>query len=286
MPAAPSPEASHDATAEVAAPSRASDASRDTGVVVGEPSGSAPYLDASLVEHAADLVDAAALEAGDARPRCASALCEDFESGKLDPLVWSAQATRGQTVVVESDLAAHGRYAARFHALPDVVSYDFIITKNAPVALRGHHHGRAYFFVTPRPPAQHMELLFAGSTGFPDLKYLEVATIGEAWQLTFVQQVAPTGESYKAAAGAVPLAAWSCLQWEMNDTPDQISLTVDGATPIVFGDITFAGKNTGLVGGFADFGFGFYIWHPVSYPFDVYLDDIALDAAPIACLPR
>jgi len=129
-----------------------------------------------------------------------------------------------------------------------------------------------------------MEILFAGSKGFPQLKYLEVATIGAAWQLTYVSLVSPTGETYKPGAGSVPTQKWACLQWEMNDTPDKIGLSVDGSPPISFDNIVYRTNNTGLVGGFADFGFGFYIWHPVSYAFDLYFDDIVLDTQPIACL--
>jgi hypothetical protein len=68
---------------------------------------------------------------------CAGLFCEDFESGKLDPAVWNVQTFGGQTVVVQKGLAAHGMYAAQFHALPNILSYDLIITKNAPAALAG-----------------------------------------------------------------------------------------------------------------------------------------------------
>jgi hypothetical protein len=216
---------------------------------------------------------------------CIGLFCEDFESGKLDPAVWTQQANGGQTLKVQTDVVAHGKHAVQFHGLPNVVSYDFIIARNVPASLNGHHFGRAYFQVTPKPPEKHTEFLFAGTSGFPKLKYLEVAESGLGWQLTYVQQVAPTGETYTPATGSLPLAKWSCLEWEMNDTPDQIRVSVDGASAVKFDDITFMGKSSGLVGGFTDFGFGFYIWHPATYVFDVYYDDIVLDTKPIGCLP-
>lgn len=223
--------------------------------------------------------------AGAAGAGCAGLFCEDFESGALDPAVWRIEANQGQTVEVESELAAHGNYAVQFHGAPNVVSYDFIIARHLPTALSGHHFGRAYFRVSPKPPQKHTELLFAGTSGFPKLKYLEVAESDLGWQLTYVQQVAPTGETYTPSTGTLPLAAWACLEWEMNDEPDQIRLWVDGASAVKFDDITFMSQHSKLVGGFSDFGFGYYAWHPATYPFDVYYDDIVLDTKPIGCLP-
>jgi hypothetical protein len=216
---------------------------------------------------------------------CSSLFCEDFERGTLDPAVWTTQVNGGQTVgVVETALAAHGKFAVQFHANPNVQSYDFIIAKNAPVALQAHHFGRAYFYVTPKPPAEHTGFLFAGTSGFPNLKYLEVAGIGAAWQLTFVNLLPGGGESY-ASGGNAPVARWVCLEWEFNDAPDQATVFVDGQPSFSRTSITFNGSSTGLVGGFADVGFGYYAWHPASYPFDVYYDDIALDVKRIGCLP-
>ena len=75
---------------------------------------------------------------------CAGLFCEDFESGKIDPAIWDVKTSGGQTLMVQKTLVAHGQYAAQFHAAPNILSYDLLITKNAPAGLRGHHFGRAY----------------------------------------------------------------------------------------------------------------------------------------------
>jgi hypothetical protein len=223
-------------------------------------------------------------EAGDASS--SPLFFEDFERGTLDPAVWATQYNGGQSgAVVQTANAAHGKYAVQFHANPNVVSYDFIITKNAPAALRGHHFGRAYFYVSPKPPAEHTEFLFAGTAGFPKLKYLEVASIGTAWQLTYVDLTGAAAVESYASGGSIPLARWFCLEWEFNDTPNQATVLVDGQPSFAFGSIASNGKNSGLVGGFADFGFGYYAWHPATYAFDVYYDDIVLDITRVGCLP-
>jgi hypothetical protein len=220
---------------------------------------------------------------------CAGVFCEDFERGSIDPAIWDVKVDGNQptpAVVTQAGMVAHGKYAAHFHVNPNTVSYGFIITKNPLPALKGHHYGRAYFMVTPMPPVEHTEYLFAGTTGFPKLKYLEVASVDPlAWQLTFVDLAGGTGEDYHSG-GKVPTGKWFCLEWEFNDTPDQAAVYLDGSATADFAQNMFThdGSSSGLVGGFAAFGFGFYAWHPASYPFDVYYDDIVLDTKRVGCL--
>jgi hypothetical protein len=256
---------------------------RQQGVGGGAPD-AAP--DASRVD-ATTPADAGA----DARPSaaCAGLFCEDFERGVIDPAIWDTKVNGGQAtpnLVTQAGLVAHGKYAAHFRANPNVVSYDFIITRAPPVALAGHHFGRAYFMITPMPPTNHTEYVYAGTTGFPKYRYLEVASAAPlAWQLTYVDLASTvTGEDYHAG-GKVPVGKWICLEWEFNDQPDTAAVFVDGVQDFTQNSFTFNGSTTGLVGGFAAFGFGYYAWHPATYAFDVYYDDIVLDTRRVGCLP-
>jgi hypothetical protein len=219
---------------------------------------------------------------------CAGLFCEDFETGVIDPAVWNVHVNGNQptpAVVSQAGMVAHGRYAAHFHANPNVVSYDFIISKSPPAGLAGHHFGRAYFMVTPMPPLNHTEYIYAGTTGFPRYRYLEVASAAPlAWQLTYVSLIPPnTGEDYHSG-GKVPVGRWFCLEWEFNDTPDRAVVYVDSVQDFAQSTFTFAGATTGLVGPFAAFGFGYYAWHPAAYAFDVYYDDIVLNTSRVGCL--
>jgi hypothetical protein len=264
---------------------------------------STPTRDASTDVAIADarIADAAFNGVGDVAlersaqppPACAGLFCDDFESGGIDPNLWNVRTSGGQTVVVQRANVAHGTYAVQFHAQPNIVSYDFIMSKSAPAELRGHHFGRAYFFVTPRPPAAHTVFLFAGSSGFPRFKYLEVAGMNNTWQLTSVDlagidansaSLPGTTEAF-SSGGALPLAQWICLEWEFNDAPDQIRVFVNGTQDFAFTSILLNGVSTGQVGGFTDFGFGYYAWHPATYVFDIYYDDIVLDTKRVGCLP-
>jgi len=247
-------------------------------------------------------VDASAGEPSDAEPSdapssagCTHPLCEDFESGQVDPGKWTVATSGGHTMMIQGTQVAHGHYAALFHAPAKATGYDFIIAKNGPSQLKVHHFGRAYVYVAPKLPMGHTGLMFAGSSGFPKLKYLEVAGVQGGWQLTYVNLTgASAGETYFLIGCPgnrlcvptlqMPVGTWTCIEWEFNDQPDQIAVTVDGKPTAMASPIQFGNATTDLVGGFTDFGFGFYDWHPDAYAFDVYYDDIALDTQPIGCL--
>jgi hypothetical protein len=224
-----------------------------------------------------------------AQPQPKPLFSEDFESGALDPALWSQQITGGNTIAVQSDKAAHGKYALLVRCpAPSDHTYAFIMAHAVPDALRHHLFGRAYVFVAPALPDRHTILLTAGTSGFPKYKYEEVASAHARFQLTYVDQVA-NGEDYHSA-GQVPLGRWFLLEWEFNDHPNQAAVWVDGQ-PVLDTPFTYKtpgpsaspssgpppSPSTDLVGGFTDIAFGFRLWGAAPAPFDIYYDDIALD---------
>ena len=238
---------------------------------------------------------------------CGGVFCEDFESGALDPTKWSATSGANHVddatppSVVETDLVAHGKYAAHFQGKGDVPNDDaFIVTKDLPAALLTHNFGRLYFYITPKPQSGHMMMVLGGSTGGSaamKLKDFEVANINGGWQLGFDQlDVAPMGEEVFYPTGQIPVGKWTCLEWEFDDAPDTDTLWIDGQSlgtlddehinyPAghVPGSPIFNGKSSGLIGGFKAFSFGFFDWHPKN-DFDLYYDDIVIDTARVGCL--
>lgn len=221
------------------------------------------------------------------RVRTMPLFTEDFESGKIDPARWTELVTGGNTLEVQSERAAHGRFALRAHCtVPTGKTWAFIATNHVPDALRQHHFGRAYLFITPKLPTRHTILLHAGTAGFPFNRFQEVAWGSKGiFQLTYVE-LKPTGdnEDYHFG-GEIPLGRWFCLEWEFNDEPNRAAVWVDGQPA---GDTGFISKVTGgstnLVGGFTDFLFGFRLWAAPPASFDVYYDDIALDVKRIGPL--
>jgi hypothetical protein len=240
-------------------------------------------------------------------PGCGGLFCEDFESGALDPDKWSVTSgvnhvdDAAPPSVLETTIVAHGQYAAHFHGKGNVSNDDaFIITKALPPALLTHHFGRLYFYVSVKPTSGHTMMVLGGSAGMsanPTLRDFEVATINGGWQLGFDQlNMSPSGEEVFYPTGQVPVAKWTCLEWEMNDQPDSDSLWIDGKSlgtlddqhinypsGHVAGTPIFDGKSAGLIGGFTTYSFGFYDWHP-NVDFDIYYDDLVLDTTRVGCL--
>jgi hypothetical protein len=238
---------------------------------------------------------------------CPGLFCEDFESGALDPDKW--QVTSGvdhvddatPPSVIGSDRAAHGKYAAHFHGKGNVPNDDtFIVTRSLPPELRTHHFGRLYFYVATKPTSGHTQWILGGSAAMsanPKLRDFEVATINGGWQLGFDQLgMTPSGEEVFYPQGQVPVAKWTCLEWEFDDQPDSDTAWLEGQSlgtlddqhidyPAghVAGTPIFDGKSSDLIGGFTTYSFGFYDWHP-NADFDLYFDDIVLDTRRVGCL--
>ncbi|MEO7413408.1 MAG: hypothetical protein ABIZ81_08620 [Opitutaceae bacterium] len=119
---------------------------------------------------------------------------EDFESGTLSKSVWIQAVTGENLIEVQNDKVAHGKFALRVRCpAPSNKTWAFVIAEHLPELLRKHHFGRAYVFVTPKPPARHTILIMAGTPGFPKNKFQEVATTNGKWQLTYVD-LQPDGD--------------------------------------------------------------------------------------------
>jgi len=233
---------------------------------------------------------------------CAGVFCEDFELGQIDSAKWSTPVIGGATMTVETMNVAHGKYAVQFHgpANPSSADYIYIITKNAPAALAKHNFGRAYMYLSPQRNDDNMGLVFGGTAGFPKPSYMSIANHGTGWQLGYIQLSKPPVDEVEAyPTGDIPVMKWSCLEWELNDDPDEMNVWGDGKAIGSLTNMTvafpanrapgmplFNNMNSGLIGAFTDFGFGFYDWHPANRPaFDLYYDDIVLNTERVGCLP-
>ncbi|HVS52147.1 MAG TPA: hypothetical protein VHD62_07295 [Opitutaceae bacterium] len=211
---------------------------------------------------------------------------EDFETGALNPAVWTKSITGDNRVEVQREKVAHGSFALRVRCpAPSNKTWAFIMAQHIPEALREHHFGRAYMFITPKPPARHTILVMAGRPGFPFNRYEEVATSNTRWQLTYVDLRQDGTEEDYHSGGVVPVGRWFCLEWEFNDHSNHIAVTVDGQPVYESGFVSKRTRaTTDLVGGFDEFALGFRLWGAAPEAFDVYYDDVALDTKPIGLI--
>lgn len=215
---------------------------------------------------------------------------EDFESGQINTNLWDLRVGGAAAIKVEQDRVAHGKNALWVHYPAGTSRAWAFIAIHLPEALHDHLFGRAYMYVSGLPNS-HNPLLMAGTPGFPIANFLEVGSQGGRFKPSFQQNGAGVlrGETTPPPQGEVPLRHWFCLEWEMNNQPDRIVLTVDGKQVADQPLTHFANHElkTDLVEEFSEFDIGFRTWaQPTLVPndIDVYYDDIVISDKPIGQL--
>ena len=232
---------------------------------------------------------------------CPGLVCEDFESGAIDAQKWQTL-TSGGTAAVQTQQVAHGTYALHLHGLGSGSDdWAMLVVKNVPAGLKGTTtFGRMnVYWGAEAAVSLHSQFPFAGSNGtgsttgpapFPKLRYLEVGSYFGGWQLGMdLLDVSDSVERVSHPSGKWPTNKWFCMEWEFEDQPDRVTLWVNG-TEVGTLDAANAGSNgslyqnksSGIIGSFDTFGIGFHDWHPAK-AFDVYYDDVVLDAKRIGC---
>jgi hypothetical protein len=222
---------------------------------------------------------------------CSGVFCEDFESGQLDAKVWTrTMLSSGNTATVQTNQVAHGTHAVQFHAKGGS-RYSVILHDGLPESLQKHYFGRLYFYATgfPTESGGHTAYITSsnGLTGFPDADHhLEVASYtessGPTWQLTYWTG---DGPEYIGTGGKIPTGKWFCLEWELNDAPDEIAVWVDGNAMQGAAFRNINNHQTNLLGKLTALGLGFRTWHPMGAPdIDVYMDDVVLATERVGCL--
>jgi hypothetical protein len=217
---------------------------------------------------------------------------ESFESGKLDPAVWDQRVTGTATASVEAVEGAHGKYALHVH-YPDMAaqSYAFVVATHLPDSVKTHFFGRAYVKIAPGLGTTHNPLIFAGEPGWPLSKFEEIGTYRDNWMPSYQENKSLRGQgrgevTYRSETPPV-YDKWFLLEWEFNDNPASITIWIDGqrlsntmngekVDMVKFAWPKASTTNTGLVGGFKEFGFGARVWGAPQQGFDVYYDDVAI----------
>ncbi len=222
---------------------------------------------------------------------------DSFESGKLDPSLWDQRVTGTATIAVEAVEGAHGKYALHVH-YPDMAasSYAFVVATHLPDSVKTHFFGRAYVKIAPGLGVTHNPLIFAGEPGWPLSKFEEIGTYRGNWMPSYQENKSLRGQgrgevTYRSDTPPA-FDKWFLLEWEFNDDPAAITVWIDGVklANTMNGEkvdmVTFtwpkgSTTNSGLVGGFKEFGFGARVWGAPPQGFDVYYDDVAIGTSRI-----
>ena len=245
-------------------------------------------------------LEAGADSAADAaRSKCTvsgNELCENFESGAIDPKVWGMHATAGASLTVDKEHAHGGTYALHVKLAAGGSNVAQITDAVTFPAKSNTFYTRAFFYFNPDLPADntggfHMAYLLA--TGNNDLGFVE-AGLGSAGNKQYlgyseyygagpdVHAHGPTFTEFgpDSTTRVVP-QTWICLElmqggdatttmrrvWvDDKELPEQVS-NFNARKPPAFSLMSI----------------GVLQYHPSPILTDVWIDDIRVSSAKIGC---
>lgn len=227
-------------------------------------------------------------------PRCRDDLdlCEDFESGAFDDALWEVAGSEHPSV--DDTRAARGDYSAHFHTVDNGLS--MIRTRAIFPASNNSYFGRmfVYFDSMPTAPA-NAHWTVSGAQG-PDDEEFEIRVGGQYDGSTNRFGVGsdhgPTGDwtnKDEDPGDPVPVREWVCLEWMHRGDSHETRFYWDGVEhPSLYTSATDHGGDQAEdydLPSFESVWFGWWLYQADTVPgeFDVWIDEIALDAERIGC---
>jgi hypothetical protein len=235
--------------------------------------------------------------------RCAQAhvqLCEDFESGTLDTSTWTT--IGGPKPVIDGLQKARGSKALHF-TLTGMGESAIRESKTFP-APNNTYYGRAfvYFGSLPTPTTgftySHWTMIAATGTGVSG----EIRVGGQMqngasyWGVGTDNHVDPNGTGDWTNADrdpngkpvAVPTGRWLCIEWMHKGDTNETRFWWDGVEhPSLYTmPSTPHGGNSAepfILPQFKDVWLGWGEYQPTTEPFELWLDEIAIDKDRIGC---
>jgi hypothetical protein len=208
-------------------------------------------------------------------------LCDGFESGTIDPLIWDQGTTTTLGTVAPDMTRAHrGQWSLHLHL-------NAVASGGTGIATVGELH-------TFNPPGKTFYI--RGWYYFQPAASTAVATLFDASQVGGGSGVSLAidhdglsiydgfnANNYVASTTPkVPLGAWTCLEWEVDTaTPNQMHAWLDG-TQVTQLDLTESTTNANPIASL-DVGLAIYPPNVATGALDVWLDDVIVDSAPIGC---
>ncbi len=279
--------------------SRAFDGSLDDGDRVVDPmDGFSGFRAESAADTEAPMGpdDALAFDASDAESGvgalCITAgteLCDDFESGTIEPRVWRINKPSASAgVTVDSEHAHGGKYAAHVKVVPGQQSTAQITEALTFPAKSNAFYTRIFAYFSPDLPSDdnggfHMGFIIAG--GNNDLGHVELA-LGSSGQKNFLGYSIYRGPPFVEFGPRSPLQVasnrWLCLElFESGEggTAAIRQVWVDGAE-LTEQRSTYAGQKPPV---FDLVSIGLWQYHPTPILSDMWIDDVRVSSRRIGC---
>jgi hypothetical protein len=237
--------------------------------------------------------------------RCADAhvqLCEDFESGALDPSIWTVT---GVTPTVDGQQAARGQRALHVQVTGKGSSY-ISETRTFPAA-NNSYFGRmfVYFQSLPTPDTgfgyAHWTFAAASGTGVKG----EVRLSGQLQNGVNLFGVGTDSLDDPNGTGdwtnpdqdpgpngtptPVPTGQWLCIEWMHDGAHNQTRFWWDGVEhpSLATTPTTPHQGNAGVpftLPTFTNLWVGWYEYQVTTEPFELWIDEVAIDQARIGCV--
>lgn len=231
--------------------------------------------------------------------RCAQAgvqLCEDFESGQLDPATWTVVGTK--PVI---DGGQHARGGKALHITINGNGASYIRESKTFPALNNTYWGRmfVYFQALPGAPLNysHWTIMAASGTGVSG----EIRVSGQLqsgvnrFGVGTDNRVDTNGtgdwttsdNDPPGKASAVPTGQWACIEWLHKGDTNETRFYWDGlehpslhTTPTVHGGNT----NPFILPQFKSVWVGWQEYQTTTLPFELWVDEVAIDKERIGCV--
>jgi hypothetical protein len=275
-------------------PTSGDDASSPEASTSADASGEAPR-DASPESTKPDATSS--LDSGGPCVTMGTELCDDFESGAIDPQKWKIVKPTASAMITVDDVRPHtGKYSLHIRVVPGQTSTAQIADAITFPAASNTFYTRAYMFVSPDLPADnnggyHTAYLLA--TGNNDLGFVEagLASAGNKQWLGYSEYYGSGPDNHAHGATftefgprsnlQVTPMKWICMElmqggnatttmrrvWiDGNELPEQMSNLSDRKPPA-----------------FSLMSIGVLEYHPTPILSDVWIDDVRVSKQHIGC---
>jgi hypothetical protein len=286
----------------------ASDAPEDAGVpleataptVDAASSSPEPSTDASVAGGAAS-ADAGAAADAEGGPPCITAgteLCDDFESGQIDPARWmTPKPSSGVTVTLDSQRAHSGRFAVHVHGVAGGQNKGLLTESVTFPAKDNSFYARIFAYFSPDLPAAdggdfHTGFIFGSGNNDKGSVETGMGLIGGDRQYLgySIFYGSPSYEFGPWSNTRVAPNRWICMElFEDGSSPatEKRRVWVDGAelTDLRSDSATAAGSaNPNHASPSYDLlSVGLGEFHPSPSLTDMWFDDVRVSAEPIGC---
>jgi hypothetical protein len=226
-------------------------------------------------------------------------LCEDFESGQIDPKIWKILLGGPAPSVTVDGLHTHsGKYAAHAHVTPGQQSTAQLTEGVTFPAMADAFYTRIWAYFSPavmwpsNPPDFHMGLIIAG--GKNNFGHVELAvganlspssSAGPMHYLGYsIYRGPPYVEFGPRSNTAIANLAWTCIELLESGQGGQAAVRriwVDG-TELPEQNNSFSGQKPPQ---FDLVSIGIWEYHPTPTLSDMWIDDIRVSSQRVGCVP-